>query len=164
MKVKKRLMIALAGAMILGVFGTSGAPMMVSASSSSDYILKIPAELSIQEAGMHEVGKIYVTVGDGAIIIKTNDYAEYGDRTLVNENDTSQEIPYVLFIQRDLNENPMLLDNRNGVCIFNTDPDSGLVELPIFADIEMDESDLQNMMPGVYSDEVIFTVGYQLLA
>ena len=73
MKVKKRILIALAGVMILGMSGTKSVPMMASETGDPDFMISIPAELTIQKSGWDEVGEIIMRMPPSKYIkIKTD--------------------------------------------------------------------------------------------
>ena len=152
MKVKKRLMIDLAGAMILGVFGTSGVPVMAAA-SEPDFMVSIPADLMITHTGWNEAGKLSMSVKNpGTIFLATVEPEDdAGYRYLVNRNDESKKIPYRLSGKDEEYYSSYSFGNEQPFTFYNHNETFSLF---IGAEIENDYSD---MPPGEYKDTVTFT-------
>ena len=149
MKVKKRLMVALAGAMILGVFGTSGVPVMADA-SEPDFMVSIPADLMITHAGENEAGDLIMSANrPGTIVVSAdNNVDENGFRHLVNTKDPSQEIEYELKYYYDV----IYYDYLGA--IWKDIYDTGTTyRFPIKADVK----DYSDKPPGEYKATVTFT-------
>ena len=146
MKVKKRILIALAGVMVLGMFGTQGVPMMASEMGDPDFSISIPAEVTIQKPGWDEVGEIIMRKKSPSkyIEIKTKNVGGYGE--LENKNDQTKKIHYQLFYQPfpDASLKP-----------FGTGEFHSSTEHRITIHVNVEE--YSNMPPGVYEDTVTFT-------
>lgn len=157
MKVKKRLMIALAGAMILGVFGIHGVSTMASDPPQSGFMLTIPAELQFQQAGpCDDAGMIFAQIGESNKIL-TVAIAEKCFENLQDQND-----PYRLCLENNSEKYNDKIDyhiynpiNNKPVWEF-TSSNGDIQEQYIGVEIE----DYSNKMPGKYSDSVEFTVNY----
>ena len=145
MKVKKRILIALAGVMVLGMSGTKSVPMMASETGDPDFMISIPAELTIQKSGWDEVGEIIMRMPPSKYIkIKTD--KEWGNGKLVNKDDTTKIIPYQLRYQ------PFPGANLQP---FGTGEFHSSTEYRITIHVNVEE--YSNMPPGIYEDIVTFT-------
>jgi len=158
MKVKKRIMIALAGAMILGVFGTSGAPMMASESQDPLFMITIPADLTITQPGWNKAGTISMSVYQpGTIFLKTDEAQDdQGYRYLVNTKDESLKIPYRLSGTDE--------EYYGQYSINKDEQDFPLVDQDTFSFLigaSIEEEDYSNMPPGEYMDTVTFEARFQ---
>ena len=168
MKVKKRIMIALAGAMILGVFGTSGAPMMADESQGPVFMVTIPADLTITHTGMNEAaGNISMRASQPGWIYLCTDENEYDEGFRHLENQNVQDGSVYIEYQLEYNDGTYWYSLGPVKESFYIDDPQQTYQYPIGAYlneekyIDMDYI-AEKMPPGEYKDVVTFGAEFEV--